>query len=213
MPPLSLVTVLSELPDPRHRQGKIHPLPAVLSLVVLGLLMGRKSLSSLARLGRQYGVPLAHALGFRRGKTPSKSTLSEILRALDADRLEALFSRWVCSRIGHVKTLVIEGRTLRGSRNGEVPGQHAKAFSVLPCSLINSLKNGSFSYVNVVTPPGVTTFTRIPVSASAHLMATADASGLTGRASSTICHGETDRLRAPCSGVISNLGETSTFSN
>lgn len=127
MPPLSLITVLSELPDPRHRQGKVHPLPAVLSLVVLGLLMGRKSLSSIARLGRLYGTPLAHALGFRRGKTPCKSTLSEILRDLDPHHLEELLSRWVCSRIGRIETLAIDGKTLRGSRDGDVPGQHLVA--------------------------------------------------------------------------------------
>ena len=127
MPPLSLIAVLSELPDPRHCQGKVHPLPAVLSLVVLGLLMGRKSLSSIARLGRLYGTPLAHALGFRRGKTPCKSTLSEILRALDADYLETLLSRWVCSRLGKIETLAMDGKTLRGSRDGEVPGQHLVA--------------------------------------------------------------------------------------
>lgn len=127
MSPLSLVTVLSQLSDPRSPQGKIHPLPAVLSLVVLGLLMGRPSLSSIARLGRQFGTPLAHALGFRRGKTPSKSTLSEILRALDPDHLEELLSRWVCSRVSDVETLAIDGKTLRGSRDGEVPGHHLVA--------------------------------------------------------------------------------------
>ena len=45
-----------------------------MGLVVLGLLLGKKSLSAVARLGRNYGSPLAHALGFRRGKTPAKST-------------------------------------------------------------------------------------------------------------------------------------------
>ena len=127
MSPLSLIDVLSELPDPRGRQGKIHPLPAVLGLVVLGLLMGRTSLSAIARLGRLSGPSLAHALGFRRGKTPSKSTLSEILRLLDADQLEALLSRWVCSRLGNVETLAMDGKTLRGSQDGEIPGQHLVA--------------------------------------------------------------------------------------
>ena len=93
----------------------------------MGLLLGRKSLSSIARLGRLYGTPLAHALGFRRGKTPSKSTLSEILRALDVERFEELLSRWVCSRIGQIQTLAIDGKTLRGSRDGEVAGQHLVA--------------------------------------------------------------------------------------
>jgi hypothetical protein len=126
--PLLLVDVLAELPDPRSPQGRIHPLPAVLSLVVLGLLLGRKSLAGIARLGRQYGFPLAQALGFRRGKTPTVSTLSDILRDLNADALEALLSRWVASRLpADVGLVSLDGKTLRGSRDGVIPGQHLVA--------------------------------------------------------------------------------------
>jgi predicted transposase YbfD/YdcC len=128
MPTLTLAEILAELPDPRSRHGRFHPLPAVLNLVVLGLLMGRKSLSAIARLGRTYGTPLAHALGFRRGKTPSKSTLSEILRAVDAQALEQALSRWVRSRLpADVVQLSLDGKTLKGSRDGDVPGQHLVA--------------------------------------------------------------------------------------
>ena len=90
--------------------------------------MGRKSLSSSARLGRFYGTPLAQALGFRRGKTPSKSTLSEILRAVDASALEQALGRWVRSRLpAEVRHVSLDGKTLKGSRDGERPGQHLLA--------------------------------------------------------------------------------------
>jgi DDE_Tnp_1-associated/Transposase DDE domain len=125
MSTLTLADVLAELPDPRSRHGCFHPLPAVLNLVVLGLLMGRKSLSAIARLGRTYGAPLAHALGFRRGKTPAKSTLSEILRAVDAQLLEEALSRWVRCRLpADLEQLSLDGKTLKGSRDGELPAQH-----------------------------------------------------------------------------------------
>lgn len=128
MSTVTLADVLAELPDPRSRHGRFHPLPAVLNLVVLGLLMGRKSLSAIARLGRTYGTPLAHALGFRRGKTPTKSTLSEILRAVDAQALEEALSRWVRSRLpADIVQLSLDGKTLKGSRDGNLPGQHLLA--------------------------------------------------------------------------------------
>jgi predicted transposase YbfD/YdcC len=128
MSPLSLVEALAAVPDPRSPHGRIHPLPAVLSLVVLGLLLGRTSLSGIARLGRLYGAPLAHALGFRRAKTPTKAMLSELLRALDAGAFEAALSRWVCSRLtGEPTHLSLDGKALRGSRDGAVPGQHLVA--------------------------------------------------------------------------------------
>jgi predicted transposase YbfD/YdcC len=90
--------------------------------------MGRTSLSAIARLGRLYGAPLAHALGFRRGKTPTKAMLSELLRALDPHAFEAALSRWICSRLAAApEHLSLDGKTLKGSRDGSVPGQHLVA--------------------------------------------------------------------------------------
>jgi len=91
--------------------------------------MGRKSLAGIARFGRQFGTPLAHALGFRRGKTPSVSTLSRTLRVLDGSAVEAALSRWIFSRVapGSVELISLDGKTLRGSRDGDLPGQHLVA--------------------------------------------------------------------------------------
>lgn len=128
MAALTLTDVLADVPDPRGRHGVRHPLEAVLGLVVLGLLMGRRSLAAVARLGRIYGPPLAHALGFRRGKTPTKSTLSEILRAVDAPAVENALARWIGARLPEdVTQLSLDGKTLRGSREGALPGQHLLA--------------------------------------------------------------------------------------
>lgn len=125
----TLVEALAELPDPRSRHGQFHPLTPFLSLVILAMLMGRTSLAGIARFGRQYGPSLAHALGFRRGKTPAVSTLSRTLRRFDPEQLEAILSRWISSRIDPdaFTQISIDGKTLRGSRDGEIPGQHLLA--------------------------------------------------------------------------------------
>ncbi len=126
MAAITLVDALATLPDPRSPHGRIHPLPAVLGLVALAMLMGRKSLVGIARFGRQFGPPLAQALGFRRGKTPTVSTLSRTLRRFDALALEAVLARWLAGRLDFdaIEHVSIDGKTLRGSRDGEVPGQH-----------------------------------------------------------------------------------------
>src|SRR5215207_6956054 len=119
----TLFEALASLPDPRSRHGCFHPLPAVMGLVALALLMGRTSLTSIARFGRQYGTPLAHALGFRRGKTPAVSTLSRTLRRFDAQQLEAVLAQWIQGRVDPeaLRQISIDGKTLRGSRDGDVP--------------------------------------------------------------------------------------------
>jgi hypothetical protein len=128
MPALCLPEALATVPDPRSPQGRRHPLPALLGLVTLGLLLGRRSLEAIAQLGRSYGAPLAHALGFTRGKTPSKSTLSRTLRRLDAQAVEGALARWVGSRLpAGADALALDGKALRGSRDGDIPGQHLVA--------------------------------------------------------------------------------------
>src|SRR5580658_795888 len=86
--PLSLLEVLAQVPDPRSRHGRRHPLSAVLSLAVLAMLSGAKSYQAIAQFGRDEGFTLAQVLGFTRGKTPTKSTFSVLFRILDVQAFE-----------------------------------------------------------------------------------------------------------------------------
>jgi hypothetical protein len=126
---LTLLEELAQVPDPRSRQGLRHPLSAILALTVLAMLSGCKSYTAIAQFGRDKGAPLAFALGFRRGKTPTKSRLSTLFRRLNVVAFEAALSRWVSSRLGTPldEHLCIDGKTARGSRDGEVPGHHLVA--------------------------------------------------------------------------------------
>lgn len=127
--PLLLLDVLADLPDPRHRRGIRHPLSAILSLAVLAMLTGAKSYQAIAQFGRDKGFPLAHALGFRRGKTPTKATYSILFRRLDVLAFEAALTRWILSRLSEEDSavLALDGKTARGSRDGELPGHHLVA--------------------------------------------------------------------------------------
>lgn len=127
--PLSLLEELARVPDPRSRRGTRHPLPAILGLTVLAMLSGCKSYTAIAQFGRDKGAALAFALGFRRGKTPTKSRLCTLFRRLDVTAFEAALSRWVTSRLGTPDGLhvCIDGKTARGSHDGDVPGHHLVA--------------------------------------------------------------------------------------
>jgi hypothetical protein len=129
--PLNLLEVLASVPDPRNPKGVRHPLAAILALAVLAMLTGAKSYTAIAQFGRDKGAKLAWALGFRRGKTPTKSTLSDLFRRLDVTAFESALSRWVESRLpeGPDRGLhvAIDGKVARGSRDGDAPGQHLVA--------------------------------------------------------------------------------------
>jgi hypothetical protein len=137
--PLSLLEVLAEVPDPRSRHGLRHPLSAVLSLAVVAMLCGAKGYEAIAQFGRDKGYALAFALGFRRGKTPTKSTFCELFRSLDATAFEAALSRWIRSRLpaGEDELVVaLDGKTARGSKDSELPGQHLVAAYAPNCQAV-----------------------------------------------------------------------------
>jgi DDE_Tnp_1-associated/Transposase DDE domain len=123
---LSLVEELATVPDPRSRKGRRHPLTAILSLTVVATLAGMKSLAASAQFGRDHGQALAHALGFTGPKTPTKSCLSKLFRRLDVAALEEALGRWLLGRVRHHgwDAIALDGKTARGSADGDVPGAH-----------------------------------------------------------------------------------------
>jgi len=126
---LSLLEALADVPDPRDPRGLVHPLPAVLALTAVAVLAGLRGPAAIAQLGRDHGPALAHALGFRRGKTPAQSTLSALFRALDVAALEAALRRWLLARQDQAgwEAIALDGKTLRGSADGDAPAAHLLA--------------------------------------------------------------------------------------
>jgi DDE_Tnp_1-associated/Transposase DDE domain len=125
----SLFDLLGQVPDPRRAEGKRHPLAAVLSLLVLATLAGMRGLQGVVDFGRNRPPDVIAALGFTRPKTLAKSTLSEILRAVDIDAFESVVSRWLqaqADRLGWT-AIAIDGKSLRGSTGEQLPAVHLVA--------------------------------------------------------------------------------------
>jgi hypothetical protein len=114
-----LLECLDEVADPRQARGKVHPLPGVLGLTVLGLMAGGRSLSAISRFG-QIHVEVLGPLGLRR--SPSVATLSRLLgRVAVADvrtALRCFVQRVLAGRGAAASTAVVavDGKTLRGVR-------------------------------------------------------------------------------------------------
>jgi hypothetical protein len=126
--PPSLSEVLAAIHDPRGASGLRHPLPAIFNLLVVATLAGMRSLTAAAQFARDHGAPLAHALGFRSARTPCKATLSNLLRQLDAGAVEAALGRWIAARCPDLgEQLCLDGKTVRGSRDGPMPAVHLLA--------------------------------------------------------------------------------------
>jgi hypothetical protein len=123
----SLYSTLATLPDLRKARGKLYPLPALLTMTVAAILCGCKTLTAVAQWGRDYNHLLG-LLGFTkrtggRYRCPCVGELSTIYASLDADAFEAAVRAWLQAG-EHGPSVAIDGKRLRGSRDGAVPGVH-----------------------------------------------------------------------------------------
>jgi DDE_Tnp_1-associated/Transposase DDE domain len=126
---LRLPDLLEEIPDPRRAEGKRHPLPAVLSLLVLATMAGMRGLQGVVDFGRNLSPDVIALLGFTRSKTLAKSTLSEILRAIDIAAFEAGVCRWL-QRQADCRgwtAIAVDGKSLRGATGEQLPAVHLVA--------------------------------------------------------------------------------------
>ena len=125
---VSLWEVWAEVPDPRGSRGKRHPLPAILTLAVVAILSGARSLYAIAQFGRDRGRAFARALGFTRDRPPCCATLHYVFIGLDRRAFEGAIRRWMRTRVAKGwRSVSVDGKTLRGVQGHEVPGVHLLA--------------------------------------------------------------------------------------
>jgi hypothetical protein len=126
-----LLEALAAVPDPRARKGRSYPFTPILALLVVGILVGRRSPEAIAQLTDDYGADFALLLGFPRRKIPTGSMLSKLLRRIDVAKLEAVLRAWIATRLPPTDPLVvnIDGKCLRGSAQptAELPAVHLLA--------------------------------------------------------------------------------------
>ncbi len=137
----SLFEAFESVADVRSRRGQSYPLASVLALLALGILLGRRSLTAVARVNRDYHGGLAVLLGFKHNRTPTASNLGRILKRLNVVAFEQALGTWVdrltralppdttTSTTPDPLPVHLDGKTLRGSRipAAELPGVHLLA--------------------------------------------------------------------------------------
>jgi DDE family transposase len=122
----SLMELLEGIHDPRHARGKRHPLPALLGLAVVALLAGMTSYEAIVQYGKERGWEFLRHLGFTTRWGLCKATYSRVFRRIDVADFEARVGRWIQGRLGSgdAPHLSLDGKTARGSRDGDTPGVH-----------------------------------------------------------------------------------------
>jgi hypothetical protein len=134
--PGSLLAYLAEVPDPRSRFGRQHPLSAILGLVCCAILCGARGYAAIAQFAHDHDLALMHRLGFTR-RPPKRHGLRKVLLRLDAAAFEQALTRWAEGVLGRplqasekappstatptpelLQAASLDGKTLRGSADG-----------------------------------------------------------------------------------------------
>lgn len=129
--PGSLLTFLAEVPDPRSRFGRQHPLSAILGLVCCAILCGARGYAAIAQFAHDHDLSFMHRLGFTR-RPPKRHGIRKVLLRVDAAALEQALTRWAECVLGRplqaseaapaaaepLQGAALDGKTLRGSRDG-----------------------------------------------------------------------------------------------
>lgn len=109
----SLLDVFAQVPDTRFPRGVRHPLPAILSLVFLGLLARIREMAVLQRWAEEHWDELREPLGFTRDERPHATTISRALSGCDLSVFSQAFITWL-QRValdGEPLTVAVDGKT------------------------------------------------------------------------------------------------------
>jgi hypothetical protein len=144
--PGSLLAYLADVPDPRSRHGRQHPLSALLALTCCALLCGARGYAAIAQFAHDHDLALMHRLGFTR-RPPKRHGLRKVLLRVDATALETALTRWAEGLLGRplrrpqtaatptdasadataLRGAALDGKTLRGSADGLQAAVHLLA--------------------------------------------------------------------------------------
>lgn len=134
----SLMELLKTIQDPRRPQGTRHPLAALLGLAVVAMLAGQFGYAGIVQYGKERGWPFLELLGFTTRHGLCKATYSRVFRRIDVAAFERAVASWLASRLEtpEAQHIALDGKTLRGSRDGQTPAAHLLAAYVTSASAV-----------------------------------------------------------------------------
>jgi len=131
-----LFSVFSDISDSRKKRGVRHPLQAILAVASCATMAGQRSFLAIEEWARDQSKEVLKLLGCRYGRPPSERTFRRVLKhQVDADELDEKLGLWVAEQqpVLEGAGISLDGKTLRGSRDGEKKGVH----------LLNAVVHGS----------------------------------------------------------------------
>jgi DDE_Tnp_1-associated len=117
--------LLAQVPDPRKRRGRPHPLAGLLAAGVAAVIAGPKSFAAIGQWAADAGPEVLTVLGAVRGAA-EESTFRRAFALVTPDMLDRVLGAWLWTRVVRVGgrlVIAIDGKTVRGAKNktGKAP--------------------------------------------------------------------------------------------
>jgi hypothetical protein len=138
----SLLSLLAQIPDPRGRHGRRHPLAAMLAAIVCGLLTGARGYKAIAEWTRDQSSTAWHWLGFHR-KPPCANSFRNLLLALPPETLEGVLRQWMETILEQPLPTETRGTSLDGKTLCNTLAAHERNVQLL--SLLDQSLGGVLS--------------------------------------------------------------------
>jgi hypothetical protein len=124
-----LLDLLAQIPDPRKRRGRRHPLAGLLATGIAAVIAGSRSFAAIGQWAADAGAEVLAGLGAARGPA-EESTFRRAFALVSADRLDQVLGTWLWTRAvraGGRLVIAIDGKTVRGAKNKDGKAPHLVA--------------------------------------------------------------------------------------
>jgi len=124
-----LLDLLAQVPDPRKRRGRRHPLAGLLAVGIAAVIAGSRSFAAIGQWAADAGPEVLAVLGLARGAA-EESTFRRAFALVSPDVLDRALSAWLWTRAvraGSRLVIAIDGKTVRGAKNKDGKAPHLVA--------------------------------------------------------------------------------------
>jgi predicted transposase YbfD/YdcC len=124
-----LLDLLAQVPDPRKRRGRRHPLAGLLAVGIAAVIAGSRSFAAVGQWAADAGPDVLDALGADRGAA-DESTYRRAFALVSADILDRVLGAWLWTRAvrsGGRLVIAIDGKAVRGAKGKDGKAPHLVA--------------------------------------------------------------------------------------
>ena len=114
---------LDAIEDRRQRRGRRHHQRSLLACIICAVISGAQGGTAIAQWVQRLSTPMLRRLRCRRAndgsyERPSEPTIRRMLSAVNIEQLERQLGDWLHTQASADEPIALDGKTLRGSRDG-----------------------------------------------------------------------------------------------